>query len=153
MNVVRFTSELIDEVYDIQRRAYAPLYHKYHDDGNPYLESKETVFAKYTNALTEGYVFFENDIPVGAVRVIQRGDTCKISALAVLPDYQGRKIAQTALPEIEKLYPNVRRWKLDTLLQEAGNCHLYEKLGYVRTGVPTVINDKLTLVGYEKRKD
>lgn len=41
-------------------------------------------------------------------------------------------------------------WELDTILQETGNCHLYEKMGYRRTAQCTVINDKMTLVGYEK---
>ena len=41
-------------------------------------------------------------------------------------------------------------WELDTILQEEGNCHLYEKMGYHRTGETKRINDKLTLVFYKK---
>ena len=41
-------------------------------------------------------------------------------------------------------------WCLETILQEEGNCHLSEKLGYERTGETWVINDRLTLVGYAK---
>lgn len=41
-------------------------------------------------------------------------------------------------------------WELDTILQEEGNCYLYEKMGYHRTGKTVAINDKLTLVFYEK---
>jgi hypothetical protein len=40
--------------------------------------------------------------------------------------------------------------KLDTILQEQGNCHLYEKFGYNQIGETKVINDKLTLVFYKK---
>lgn len=36
------------------------------------------------------------------------------------------------------------------LNQEEGNCYLYEKMGYHRTGKTKAINDKLTLVFYEK---
>ena len=35
-------------------------------------------------------------------------------------------------------------------LQEEGNCHLYEKLGYYRTGHTEKINDVMTLVFYRK---
>lgn len=42
-------------------------------------------------------------------------------------------------------------WELDTVLQEVGNCHLYEKLGYRRTGREEIINEKMTIIFYEKR--
>ena len=42
-------------------------------------------------------------------------------------------------------------WKLDTILQEPGNCHLYEKCGFVQVGEEHIINDKMTLIDYEKR--
>lgn len=43
-------------------------------------------------------------------------------------------------------------WELDTILQEPKNCHLYEKLGYRQTGKKRVINERLTLVFYEKNR-
>ena len=49
------------------------------------------------------------------------------------------------------LYPDIRVWKLDTMLQESGNCHLYEKCGFVRVGEEHVIHEKMTLIDYEKR--
>ena len=78
------------------------------------------------------------------------GKICKISALAVMPEYQNRGIAQSALKEIEKIHNDCKYWILDTILQEKGNCHLYEKLGYTRIGEPKKINDRLTLVDYKK---
>ncbi len=151
MQVIKFTSSMIDAVFDIQQKSYKPLFDKYHDpETNPYMESRETVLAKYTRPGTDGYVFMVDNRPVGSVRVIVRGDTCKISALAVLPEYQNRGMAQSALREIEGKYPGVKKWVLNTILEEPGNCHLYEKLGYVRTGRVKVINDRLTIVDYEK---
>ena len=41
-------------------------------------------------------------------------------------------------------------WCLDTILQEAGNLHLYEKMGYHRTGRIDKINDRMDIVFYEK---
>lgn len=41
-------------------------------------------------------------------------------------------------------------WELDTILQEAGNCRLYEKTGYERTDKIQRVNDKMTLGFYKK---
>lgn len=47
--------------------------------------------------------------------------------------------------------PGNENWELDTILQESKNCYLYEKMGYCRTGKTEVINERLTLVFYEKK--
>ena len=151
VEVIEFQKELIDAVFDIQRKAYKPLFDKYHDTNtSPYLESKEEVLEKYTRPGTSGYVFIDKELPVGAVRIIARGDVYKVSALAVLPEYQNRGIAQAALKEIERLHSDCKCWILDTILQEKGNCHLYEKLGYVKIGESQAINNYLTLINYKK---
>ena len=38
----------------------------------------------------------------------------------------------------------------NTIKQETGNCHLYEKYGFVRVGEDIVVNEKMTLVDYVK---
>ncbi len=154
MEIVEFKESDIDTVFEIQQAAYKPLYEKYHDDNsNPYMESKETVLRKYTRAGTKGYFFIRNGVPVGAVRInlYPERKSGRVSALGVLPQYQGQGIAQQALLQIEKMHGDVERWFLDTILQEAGNCHLYEKIGYKRTGKIEEINEKMTLVFYEKQ--
>ena len=89
---------------------------------------------------------------MGAVRIIidNENKSAKVSALCVKPEYRNKGIAQQALTEIEGMYPGVGMWYLDTILEETGNCHLYEKLGYRRTGKTEAVNDKMTLVFYEK---
>ncbi len=152
IKIVEFKPSDIDVVFNIQQKAYKPLYDKYHDDDvNPYTESKEKVLEKYTREGTKGYVFMKNDIPVGAVRItVYPDNSAKVSALGVLPEYQGQGIAQKALCEIERLHSDVRRWVLDTILEEEQNCHLYEKLGYKKTGITEKIKKNMTIVGYEK---
>lgn len=51
--------------------------------------------------------------------------------------------------EAERIHGK-HHWKLDTILQEKGNCYLYEKLDYHKTGKTEIINDKMTIVFYEK---
>lgn len=151
MQVIKFTPSMTDSVHSIQQKSYKPLFDKYRDaETSPYMESRETVLAKYTRPGTDGYVFVEDSRPVGSVRVTRWGDVCRISALAVIPECRNRGIAQSALLEIEGKYAGVSRWVLDTILEEVGNCHLYEKLGYVRAGSGRVINECMTIVDYEK---
>lgn len=153
MEIIEFHENDLDMVYAIQQAAYKPLYDKYQDHStNPYKESKETLLRKYTRQGTKGYIFVKDGVPVGAVRINLYPETKsgKVSALGVLPEYQGQGIAQEALLQIEEIHSDVERWFLDTILQEPGNCHLYEKIGYKRTGKTEDINDKLTLVFYEK---
>lgn len=154
LEIAAFKESDIDTVVEIQRAAYRPLYETYHDDAtNPYIETKEAILRKYTRKESKGYLFLLDDIPVGAVRITfyPESSSAKVSALGVLPQYQGQRIAQQALLKIEEMHPEVSRWFLDTILEEPGNCHLYEKLGYKRTGKLEKINDKLTLVFYEKQ--
>lgn len=42
------------------------------------------------------------------------------------------------------------REDLNTILQEKGNCYLYKKLGYHQTGKTEQVNEKMTIVFYEK---
>ena len=48
------------------------------------------------------------------------------------------------------LYEDTITWRLDTIKQEKGNCHLYEKCGFVRVGGEHIVNEFMTLIEYEK---
>ncbi len=73
---------------------------------------------------------------MGAVRVVDKkdGSRKRVAPIFILKKFRNRGLAQQPFWKIEKLHGRVA-WKLDTLLQEEGNCHLYGKLGYVKTGV------------------
>lgn len=155
LSIVEFKENDIDIVYEVQRKAYKPLYDKYHDDDmSPYMESKETILQKYMREGTQGYIFYKGDVPVGAVRIsfCPENKSGRVSALGVFPQYQGQGIARRALLEIERIHSDVEKWYLDTILEEEGNCHLYEKIGYKRIGDTEKIKDNMTLVYYEKIK-
>lgn len=155
LEIKAFQTVDIDAVFAVQQAAYLPLFQKYQDtESNPYMESKEKVLQKYTRAGTQGYVFWLEGEVVGAVRInlYPEYHSGRVSALCVHPMHQGKGIAQQALYRIEELHADVRKWFLDTILQEKGNCHLYEKLGYHQTGRTEKISDQMTLVFYEKKK-
>lgn len=155
LEIKKFETADIDAVFAVQQAAYLPLFEKYQDtESNPYMESKEKVLQKYTRDGTQGYVFRLDGEVVGAVRInlYPEYHSGRVSALCVHPNVQGKGIAQQALRGIEQIHSDVRKWFLDTILQEKGNCHLYEKLGYLQTGKTEKINEQMTLVFYEKRK-
>ena len=54
------------------------------------------------------------------------------------------------MEKLFSLYDDADKWSLATIKQDARNCHFYEKLGFVRTGTSTVINDRMTIIGFEK---
>ncbi len=66
-----------------------------------------------------------------------------------MKQFRNRGYAISAFGEVEKIH-GCNNWQLDTILQESGNCYLYEKLGYKKTGVIENINDKMDIVYYEK---
>ena len=73
----------------------------------------------------------------------------RISPIFIMPKHRNKGYAQQAILEAERLHGSAH-WQLDTNLQECGNCYLYEKLGYHQTGKTEVINDRMTIVFYEK---
>ncbi len=140
-------------LWQMQVRAFKPLLEKYRDGAaNPASEPLETVERRFSQSCTDYYLILLGDRAVGGVRVIRRRDRrCNISPLFVVPEYQRRGIAQAAIRELEEIYPDVQ-WELNTILQEKGNCRLYEKMGYRRTGELEQVNEYMTLVYYRKRR-
>ena len=154
MNVelVRASVEDADVIWQMQLAAFAELLDRYQDfDINPGNEPLEKVQWRFSFPATYFYFIRVDGQNAGAIRVIDHHDDSpkKISPLFVLPQFQGKGIAQAAIREAERIHGS-DNWCLDTILQEKGNCHLYEKMGYRQTGETRVINDRLTLVFYRK---
>lgn len=138
---------------EMQARAFLPLAEKYHDtDGSPAYETAERMLERITGKHSACHIILSDEFYVGMIHVktLAPGEY-KISSLFVLPEYQNQKIAQKALKLLDLLYPDAAVWTLMTIGQEARNCHFYEKLGFVKTGAERRINDKMTLIGYERR--
>lgn len=72
-----------------------------------------------------------------------------LSPIFIMKEFRGRGYAQQAIQLAEEIHGS-SNWELDTIIQEEGNCHLYEKLGYRQTGEVKVVNERMTLVFYHK---
>jgi GNAT superfamily N-acetyltransferase len=129
-----------------------PLLEKYKDyETSPANESLERIISRLNQSFTDYYIIKSSDIAIGGIRIVKKDNkTYRVSPIFILPEHQGKGIAQKIFAIIEQIYNDARMWELDTILQEQGNCYLYEKLGYRRTGETKEINDKITIVFYEK---
>lgn len=154
MNISLTKSELKDAeiIYEMQIKSFMPLLEKYRDyETSPANEPLEKIVERINQPFTDYYIIKSDNIAVGGIRIVKKGNKhYRISPIFILPEYQGKGIAQKVFQRIEQIYCDAKAWELDTILQEKGNCYLYEKIGYIQTGETKVINDKLTLVFYKK---
>lgn len=140
-------------IWKLQREAFQDLLCKYQDyDTNPGNEPLNKVIDRIKQDVTFFYLIFVDEKIIGAIRVVDSKDNDsykRISPLFILKEYRNQGIAQIVIKLVEEIHGK-DKWRLDTILEEKGNCYLYEKMGYHSTGKMEKVNDKLTLVFYEK---
>ena len=114
-------------------------------------EALEKIRWKITHPGSYYYFIQAGEEILGGIRIVDRKDGSgkRISPLYILPEHRGKGYAQAAMLEAERIH-GADHWQLDTILQETGNCYLYEKMGYRQTGRQTVIQENMTIVDYEK---
>lgn len=152
MRLVRANVSDCEKIWSLQIEAFADLLAKYQDyETSPGNEPKENIQAKLLDEFTFFYFIYLEDEIAGAVRVVDRkeGNRKRIAPIFIMKKFRNRGLAQKTFEEIERIHGS-NHWMLDTILQEAGNCYLYEKLGYKKTGKIEHINERMDIVYYEK---
>ncbi len=155
MNITLVRAGLEDAraLWQMQVEAFSGLLAKYQDfDTNPGGESIEKVQQRLSQTFTYYYYICMDGIKAGAIRIVDTGTPDipkRVSPLYILPAYRRMGLAQKAMGLCEAIHGS-RNWELETILQEDGNCRLYEKLGYSQTPHRQQVNDKMTLVTYIK---
>ena len=146
------TSEDLEKIWKMQVEAFAGLLEKYKDyELSPASEGIDKIEARFAQEGSAYYFIEAEGADVGVIRIVDRKDGTRrrISPLWIMPSYRGRGYAQEAIRAAEDIY-GTHHWELDTILQEEGNLHLYEKMGYHQTGKTARINERMDLVFYEK---
>ena len=141
-----------EKLWKMQVEAFSELLEKYKDyDTSPANEPMSRVEERLRQPFTYYYFIMDGETALGAVRVVDMkdGSPKRISPIFIMKEYRGKGYAQAAIRAVEELHGS-ENWSLGTILQETGNCHLYEKMGYRRTGENEVINERMTIIGYEK---
>lgn len=144
--------EEVEVVWRMQVEAFSELLEKYQDhETSPATESMDKVMARFEQPWTTYYFIMADDKEVGVIRVVDKkdGSRKRISPIWIMKEYRNKGYAGLAIKAAEQIYGS-DHWCLDTILQEKGNLHLYEKLGYHRTGRIDKINDKMDIIFYEK---
>ena len=139
-------------IWLMQKKAFGGLLEKYQDHGiSPASESYERIIEKYEMQGPFYYFISYDGVNVGVIRIIDKNDGSRkrISPIWIMSEHRNKGYAQAAIMEAERIH-GADNWSLDTILQEKGNLHLYEKLGYHRTGKIEKINDRMDIVYYEK---
>ena len=121
----------------------------FHLKSMPQIEQTlESLTAEFKN-----YTFLKASIAntiVGSVRAYTKDDTCYISRLIVLPDYQNKGIGKALMNEIENQFKNiVNRYELFTGSRDQRNQYLYNQLGY-KSFKTEKHNDEISFVYMEK---
>lgn len=141
-----------EEVHRLQIAAFAELLCKYQDyETNPGAEPLSKITERMQMDHNDYYFIKLDEINIGCIRIKRKQDAIhRISQMFILPQYQGNGYAQEAIKLAEALYPEASHWELDTIKEEVKLCHLYEKMGYQKTGRETKLKDGMTLVDYIK---
>ena len=153
IELIRASLKDTKEIWKMQVKSFKNLLDKYQDfETNPASETILNVEMRLKQNFTFFYFIFIDNKKVGAIRVVdykEKNKNKRISPLFILLEYRNKGIAQSVIKICEEIHGNTN-WELSTILEEKGNCYLYEKLGYHPTGKTQVINDRLTLIFYHK---
>lgn len=159
VRLVRAKAEDAPLIHRMKHDAFWPLFQKYHDEAtSPALELLGKVKEQIASAASDWWLVHQQEQPVGAMRIVRERTEdglpcCRVSPLFILPEHQGQGLGQAALLTAFDLYPEAAQWRLSTILQEHGNCHLYEKLCFRRTMTEPSAYPGMDFVYYVRRKE
>ena len=153
MILIRANVHDAENLWKMQIVAFQDLYAKYQDtETSPATEPLEKTIMRLEQPFTYYYFIDVEGVNVGAIRVVDTKKSGKrkiISPIFIVKEFRGKGYAQLAMRLAEEIHGR-SSWELITIMQEKGNCHLYEKMGYKQTGKTIVVNERMTLVFYCK---
>lgn len=117
-------------LYDIALCAFQPDYEKY-GVYPPLLKQKQRQFLP---PLVFGKVILVDDVIIGGAFVVGIGKKGEIGAIFINPAHQKKGSGRQVILTIEKQYPKVKKWKLETPGESFGLHRFYESSGYIKVG-------------------
>lgn len=144
----------------IQQNAFAPLYERYHDSGNPFLRDERDILIRLNNPRFRYFTILWNSEIAGGIFYRTEGSTPFCDALPpheyylqrvyIKPELQGKHIARRAILLCEKQFPDAVCFHVDFPEDLDKNRRCYEGAGFFDTGKRLKIEDNLTLAAYIK---
>lgn len=146
LSIRKMNKKDVPILYDIALRAFQPDYDKY-GVYPPLIKQKQKQFLP---PLIFGKVLLADDFVVGGAFVVSIGKKGELGAIFIDPIHQKKGYGRQAIIAIEKMYPKVKKWKLETPGESYGLHRFYESLGYIK--VDEMKDPKSGMVGfiYEK---
>ncbi|TYS67518.1 GNAT family N-acetyltransferase [Sutcliffiella horikoshii] len=83
--------------------------------------------------LTYYKIMLEEQLVGGVILTITGKRFGRIDRIFIDPAYQGQGVGSEVIRLVEKAYPSVTTWDLETSPRQKGNLHFYEKMGFERT--------------------
>lgn len=155
MNVVlvKATNKDSNILHNLKVKSFLPLLDIYKDyETSPATEPPEKIISQINSPTSDYYIIESNRIYVGGIRIAKDNNKhYRVCPIFIISEYQNKGIAQEVFKIIEKIYKDAILWELDTILEETSLCNLYEKVGYKKTGKTKIVDNKFTLVFYEKK--
>ncbi|MBU8915201.1 GNAT family N-acetyltransferase [Bacillus sp. FJAT-29953] len=138
-----------NELLKIQKEAFHSDLIKYKDyQTSPATESLDFFFFRMQNSLHYS-ILVEGRLAGGICLVKQSKDHHYLYRIFLGSEFQNKGLGSKILHELERQFPKVKKWSLDTPKDNHRNRHFYEKFGYKKIGEQQ-INEYLTLINYEK---
>ena len=124
-------AELFDlpSILELQKLCYQENAERYNDYKIPPL-------VQTIDQLKEEYKSYlilkveDNSGIIGSIRAHEKNNICFIERVIVHPECQNRGIGKKMMVEIEKKFPDVRKFELFTGFKDEKNIYFYTKLGY-----------------------
>lgn len=151
IRIIKIRKSEIIKAWLLQRKGFKETLKKYKDyKTSPATEGFISFYHKFTNQSADNYWVFYNNKIAGAICIVAKPNCMWISRFYILPEFRNKGIGQQVLPLAEGVYPDAKRWRLDTIFEEKNNIHLYKTLGYREYGERKTVNDKMTLINFQK---
>lgn len=126
----KMTRADVPALFDMALRAFQPDFERY----GVYPPLLKMDKKRFLPPIVFGRIILADNVMIGGVFAMGMGRKGELGAIFIDPVRQKKGYGRLVMQAVEKAYPKVRRWKLDT---PGGNLHLhrfYESLGYVKTG-------------------
>lgn len=156
IDLIRAELKDAERIHSMKYESFLPLYERYRDDAtSPVSEPLGKVIRQLNSENTDYYLIQSENQSVGAIRIVFDGvedgkSMYRVSPLFILPEHQNRGFGYAAMMKVFDLYPQADVWRLSTIKQEKGNCHLYEKCGFVISRPDEIVIERMTFVYYQK---
>lgn len=136
----------VKTLYLIALNAFKLDYEKY----GVYPPLINTKKKKFLPPLVFGKTILLEDCIIGGLFIAKFRNKGEIGAIFLDSNYQHLGYGKQVMLMIEKMYPKVTCWKLETPADSFNLHYFYESLGYVKTG--EMIDQKSNMKGYIYKK-